>query len=190
MHLYYVLFASARRATRTLRIPHFAPQSTPVQGRDDQIRGAERAISESAVIHGLFPRRIGNSVPGSQVCARFVRTALAPTLEVEIRRGIMKRFAGAMLVKGGYYLNLEHWKLEVVDGASGTLPGKGTDRYLKVPGAALLVLAPLMGLVFVIVLPFIGVAVLLEQAWAKTAHAAGGARHAARLTRTAGVAKR
>jgi hypothetical protein len=40
-------------------------------------------------------------------------------------------------------------------------------QYRRIPVAAMLVLAPLMGLVFVMVVPFIGLAVIGEQLWKK-----------------------
>ena len=45
-------------------------------------------------------------------------------------------------------------------GLSGRLPGDSTERYLKVPVLALLVIAPLMGAVYAMFLPFIGFAML------------------------------
>jgi hypothetical protein len=48
---------------------------------------------------------------------------------------------------------------------------------------ALVVLAPVMGLLFVLIVPFLGVAVLAEQLWKKTAGAVG-----ARRPRSAGSA--
>ena len=77
----------------------------------------------------------------------------------------MKRFTGTQAVKGGYYFNIRNWKLEAVDGTFGTLPGTDTDRYLRVPLVALLFVAPVLGLFFVVLLPFFGLAVLGEGLW-------------------------
>lgn len=79
----------------------------------------------------------------------------------------MATFTGTANVKGGFYLNVRDWKLEVVQGATGVLPGDAAVRYRRVPLVAMLVLAPLMGMLFVILLPFIGIAVVLEQVWHK-----------------------
>ena len=87
----------------------------------------------------------------------------------------MATFKGAETVRGGYYLNVRDGKLEVVEGASGVLPGDDVTRYARIPVVAMLVLAPLMGLLFVLLVPFLGVAVLIEQIWAK-AYAAAAAR--------------
>lgn len=76
----------------------------------------------------------------------------------------MKTFLGGQTVKGGYFLNLREWKLEVVEGDKGTLPADAGARYRRVPAFALIVLAPVMGLAFVVLLPFIGLAVMVEQA--------------------------
>jgi hypothetical protein len=76
-------------------------------------------------------------------------------------------FKGAETVTGGYYLNVREWKLELVEGPSGVLPGDASAQYRRIPVLAMIVLAPLMGLVFVMVVPFIGLAVIGEQLWQK-----------------------
>lgn len=90
----------------------------------------------------------------------------------------MTTYTGSQTVKGGYYFNTRQWKLEVVEGSNGRLPGDEHARFVRVPTPALLVTAPLMGLVFVIALPFIGLAVIAQQAVAtgRGAAAAGRAR--------------
>jgi hypothetical protein len=75
----------------------------------------------------------------------------------------MKTFTGGQTVKGGYFLNLRDWKLEVVEGDTGVLPADEGARYRRVPMLAMIVLAPVMGLAFVVLLPFIGLAVIAEQ---------------------------
>ena len=75
----------------------------------------------------------------------------------------MKTFIGGQTVKGGYFFNLRDWKLEVVEGDTGALPGDDGARYRRVPALALIVLAPVMGLAFVVLLPFIGLAVIVER---------------------------
>jgi hypothetical protein len=79
----------------------------------------------------------------------------------------MTTFQGTQTVKGGYFLNLRDWKLEVVEGETGVLPGAADICYRRVPMLGMLVVAPLMGLAFVIVLPFIGLAVIGEKLWLK-----------------------
>jgi hypothetical protein len=90
----------------------------------------------------------------------------------------MKRFKGMATAAGGYYFNLRDWKLETIEGATGTLPGDDDARYVRVPLLGMLLLVPVLGLAFVILLPFLGIAVLGEQAW-HTAAAAVAARRAA-----------
>jgi hypothetical protein len=75
----------------------------------------------------------------------------------------MKTLNGGHMVNGGYYFNLRDWKLEVVEGATGVLPGDAAAQYRRVPVLAMVVLAPVMGLAFVVLLPFIGLAVIAEQ---------------------------
>jgi hypothetical protein len=75
----------------------------------------------------------------------------------------MTTYRGKQTVKGGYFLNLRDWKLEVVEGHTGVLPGDADARYRRVPMFGMLLVAPLMGLLFVILLPFIGLAVIGER---------------------------
>jgi hypothetical protein len=81
----------------------------------------------------------------------------------------MKRFKGTETVNGGYYLELHGWKLEAVDGRTGQLPGDEGKQYVRIPLFALLAVAPLLGLAFVVLLPFLGLGVVAEQLWAKAA---------------------
>ncbi len=59
----------------------------------------------------------------------------------------------------GIYLNLHEW--EFTKHFGGTLPGAGADRYLKVPGPMVLVLGPVMGGFYVLLVPVVGVATAL-----------------------------
>jgi hypothetical protein len=79
----------------------------------------------------------------------------------------MFRYKGGELVKGGFYWNQAQWHLENVEGKSGTLPGDDDTRYARVPTLMLFVLAPLMGALFVVFLPFIGFALLIGMLGAK-----------------------
>ena len=76
----------------------------------------------------------------------------------------MFSYTGGDTVKGGFYWNRGTWHLENLEGKTGTLPGDGETRYLWVPTLLMLVLAPVMGGLFVVFLPFIGFALLLSAA--------------------------
>lgn len=73
----------------------------------------------------------------------------------------MFRHKGGEVVKGGFYWNQAHWRLDNVEGPSGVLQGDERSRYARVPTLLLFVLAPLMGALFVIFLPFAGFALLI-----------------------------
>jgi hypothetical protein len=71
-----------------------------------------------------------------------------------------------MLSKGGQTVAAgTYWSL--ADGnrvdmeQEGVLPGKGSERYLKAPAAAALAAGPVIGLIFAVFLPFIGIAMTL-----------------------------
>lgn len=74
---------------------------------------------------------------------------------------------GGELVKGGFYWNQAHWRLENVEGPAGRLGGDEHTRYARVPTLLLFLLAPLMGALFVIFLPFAGFALLAGMAVGK-----------------------
>lgn len=79
----------------------------------------------------------------------------------------MFKHKGGDVVKGGFYWNQAQWHLENVEGKLGTLPGGDEARYARVPTLLMFVLAPLMGALFVVFLPFIGFALLIGMVAAK-----------------------
>lgn len=70
----------------------------------------------------------------------------------------MKRFNGGNWVRGGYYLNLKTWEVCAVGGDNGALPGAAADRLIHLPLPMVFVVAPVLGGLFAIFLPFIGFA--------------------------------
>ena len=90
----------------------------------------------------------------------------------------MTKRMGGTAAKSGFYWNLGKWEMTVVPKQGGTLPGGIADKYIKVPILALLVLAPLMGAVYAMFLPFIGFAMLFgflaKKAYAATRFGASG----------------
>jgi hypothetical protein len=126
-------------------------------------------------------RRIGPAGP-----LRFHGASSSKHLE-EVRA--MTTHRGGTRVKGGFYWNLRAWSLHAISGAHGVLPGGEEARYAKVPALLVLVLAPVMGGLYVMFLPFVGFALvfrfLLEKAGVTLAKAAaGGARQEARAKKS------
>jgi len=84
----------------------------------------------------------------------------------------MTKRIGGTAAKSGFYWNLGKWEMTMVPRQGGLLPGDAGDKYLKVPVLALLVLAPIMGAVYAMFLPFIGFALLFgylgKKAYAAT----------------------
>ncbi len=72
----------------------------------------------------------------------------------------MTKRLGGTAARNGFYWNLGKWEMTMVPKQGGILPGGASDRFLKVPVLALLVVAPLMGAVYAMFLPFIGFAML------------------------------
>lgn len=74
---------------------------------------------------------------------------------------------GGDVVKGGFYWNQAQWRLENVEGKSGTLAGDADSRFARVPTLVLFLVAPIMGALFVVFLPFIGFALLVGMVAAR-----------------------
>jgi hypothetical protein len=70
---------------------------------------------------------------------------------------------GGETVKGGFYWNAAKWDATFVEGTEGVLPGATDDAYRRIPVALALLAAPVMGALFVMFLPFIGIGLLLQQ---------------------------
>ena len=63
---------------------------------------------------------------------------------------------GGTNVKAGTYWNVENGeRVDMV--LQGVLPGSRRAVYIKAPGAAVLALGPVLGLIFAVFLPFIGI---------------------------------
>lgn len=75
----------------------------------------------------------------------------------------MNTRTGGTKVKGGFYWDKAEWEMTVVPAEGGTLPGGSDRRYLRVPVVALLLLGPIMGALFVVFLPVIGVYLLAKN---------------------------
>jgi hypothetical protein len=89
----------------------------------------------------------------------------------------MLRQQGGNHVKAGFYLNLDSWEIRTISGGTGgILEGTSESRYLRVPVLGMLLFAPLMGALFAMFLPFIGIALMMQFAAGK---ARDGARHLA-----------
>jgi hypothetical protein len=65
--------------------------------------------------------------------------------------------------KAGFYFNTRTWEMDLHRKDGDALPGTDTDRYVRVPAAALLFVGPIMGFFFVIFLPFIGFALVARE---------------------------
>lgn len=75
----------------------------------------------------------------------------------------MRRNRGGDAVVRGYYWSMAKWEVTCIEQDGSRLPGDYQARYVRVPVGLLLVAAPVMGLLFVMFLPFIGVALLLQH---------------------------
>jgi hypothetical protein len=81
----------------------------------------------------------------------------------------MKRWKGGTEVGPGFYWDIHSWKIEALSGRRDLLPGDHAVSYVKVPVAAMLVLAPAMGAALVMFLPLVGFAMVLRELGRKAA---------------------
>jgi hypothetical protein len=72
----------------------------------------------------------------------------------------MTTYNGNSKVKSGYYFSTSSFGVEVIGEDGGTLPGPATTRYVSVPFPLLFVVVPVVGLGFLMFLPFIGFGLL------------------------------
>jgi hypothetical protein len=68
---------------------------------------------------------------------------------------------GGQTVQAGTYWNMANGSRVQME-QEGVLPGSGTTRYIKAPVAVMLMAAPVIGLVFAVFLPFIGIVMTLN----------------------------
>lgn len=80
----------------------------------------------------------------------------------------MRTYTGTQDVEPGIYVNFKRLRAESIE-EPGRLPGTDVDHYVRVPMVAMLALAPLFGLAYVIFLPFIGFAMVAWLAGSKVA---------------------
>ena len=85
----------------------------------------------------------------------------------------MARHQGGEKVNAGFYLNSGTWEVTTLSGKGGTLPGGKDAQFVRVPTLGALMFAPLMGAVYAVFLPFIGIALVAQYAAKK---AVAGAR--------------
>ncbi len=81
----------------------------------------------------------------------------------------MWRYKGGTTVKKGTYWNLGNGEREVL-GSEGILPGNSRSTYLKAPAIVMVLMGPVVGFFYVLILPFIGMAMVLTVVARQVAH--------------------
>lgn len=95
----------------------------------------------------------------------------------------MRTYTGSQIVDPGLYVNVKRCSVKSI-ASRGPLPGTKEDTYRGVPMLVMLAIAPLIGLAYVIFLPFIGFAMVTWLLGHKAAQlAAGAATEAGRVVR-------
>ena len=73
---------------------------------------------------------------------------------------MLKHNGGELAGKGTYWNLSSGERIDIMD--EGTLPGDRNRTFYRMPAAAIIVAAPVLGLVYAAFLPFIGIAMLLK----------------------------
>lgn len=74
----------------------------------------------------------------------------------------MTRYPSQTHAAGGYYFNTSTYSLHAVEGRGGRLPGTPGTLWVRLPTVAMIVLAIVLSLGFVVFLPLIGFALVLR----------------------------
>ena len=69
-------------------------------------------------------------------------------------------YNGGTKVNYGFYWSAKAWDMAMIPAEGGLLPGGTGDRYTRVPTFLFLLMAPIMGALYVVFLPFAGFALL------------------------------
>ena len=83
----------------------------------------------------------------------------------------MKRRSGGSIERPGFYWNPSDWQIAIIEKEPAPLPGAAEDRFVKLPGPAVLALAPALGLSLVMFLPVAGFAAVAAEAGRRAARA-------------------
>jgi hypothetical protein len=73
-------------------------------------------------------------------------------------------YAGGTAVKNGFYWSMKAWDMSMVPAEGGILPGSAERHYTRIPTFLFLLMAPFMGALYVVFLPFAGFALVLNFA--------------------------
>ena len=73
-------------------------------------------------------------------------------------------YTGGTKVGSGFYWSMKAWDMAMVPAGGGLLPGGDDRSYTRIPTFLFLLMAPMMGALYVVFLPFVGFAMVLGYA--------------------------
>jgi hypothetical protein len=77
----------------------------------------------------------------------------------------MAHFEGGKKVNYGFYWSMKAWDMAMVPAEGGLLPGASDVRYTRIPTVLFLLMAPMMGALYVVFLPVAGFALVAHHAY-------------------------
>ena len=102
----------------------------------------------------------------------------------------MKEYRGAQRTKEGTYWSLKTGEFVSIAKEGGILPGEGDRRYVRTPIALVIIAGPMMGLLYLIFLPLLGIVGLASFASQRLAQRVREMAHNARVAREVAAHKR
>ncbi len=87
---------------------------------------------------------------------------------------------GGTKVNYGFYWSAKAWDMAMVPAEGGLLPGGSDRHYTRIPTVLFLLMAPMMGALYVVFLPFAGFALVAGHALRRAEDAGAGHGHAHR----------
>jgi hypothetical protein len=73
-------------------------------------------------------------------------------------------YTGGTKVSNGFYWSAKAWDMAMIPAEGGSLPGGADQHYTRIPTFLFLLMAPIMGAMYVVFLPFAGFALVLHYA--------------------------
>jgi hypothetical protein len=77
----------------------------------------------------------------------------------------MAHFEGGKKVNYGFYWSMKAWDMAMVPAEGGLLPGGSDVHYTRIPTVLFLLMAPMMGALYVVFLPVAGFALVANHAF-------------------------
>jgi hypothetical protein len=73
----------------------------------------------------------------------------------------MRRYQGSQWVKAGYYVSPARREIVSIERDGGELPGESGVRFFRIPFPLLMIVSPILGAMYVVLLPVLGLGAIV-----------------------------